>query len=146
MEVIMRIIKYILTRLKMLLDRFILNTDYDTLKEQNVVDAVISSDGFVLPGTSPDRLKIIEVDVPTDDIVSLENTIIVSTLFPVGLAGDYSIYDDGEVEYSFYVTRPTATTYHFRARILNYSGQSKTFPAFTITARIHQFIPSTQDN
>lgn len=130
----------------MLLNRFMLTTDYDTQKEKKVVDIVASSPSITIPGTSPGRLINFEIDASTESEVTFDNIMIVSSLFDYAFSGDYAIYDDGEIEYQFLVTKPTTTNYHFWVRVFNYSGRSVTLPAFTITARVHQFIPSTKED
>ena len=143
----MRIIKFILTRLKMLLDRFFLNTDYDTQKESEVVSNVISGNSFDIVGTSPGRLVTLEADVAASAIPAFENITVTSNLFPTTvLMSDYSRYDDGNIEYSFFVTKPTSSAYHFKVRILNYSGHTITIPDYVFTANIHRFVPSSQDS
>lgn len=144
---ILRIIKYMLTRLKMLLDRFFLNTDHDTLKERSVLGLEINVPAFIIGATSPDRVKNFEVTSEESYPVSFESPAITSTFFPdAALVGDDTIYDNGEIECAFFVSKLSGNRYKFRVRMLNYSGHDIQVPDTTFTARIHMFVPSSQDN
>lgn len=146
MQMIMRIIKYILTRLKMLLDRFILNSDYDTQKELNVITIQQTLTARNMPGSGSGRL--VNLKKTSDEIseTSFEFPVILCDYFPnIGLVGDDTIYDTGEIEFSFFLQKDVTGKYSFWARILNYSGHNVQVPDITFTARVHQFIPSTQE-
>lgn len=144
---ILRIIKYILTRLKMLLNRFTFNSDYDTQKELNVVTITQVLTARTMPASGTGRLVNLEKDSDEISETSFEFPVILCDYFPtVGLVGDDTIYDTGEIEFSFFLIKAANGKYHFKARIFNYSGHSVQVPDITFTARIHQFIPSTQED
>ena len=146
MQTIMRIIKSILTRLKMLVFRTVLNTDYDTQKEQAVVPIAVETDSFTLAASGTGAVKNWDVlsDVTYDTTYELIST--TSTYFPdVVLSGDNPVYDDGKVNYQFFVLKEQGNKYRIRIRLVNYSRQQITMPAGVMTVKIHQFVPSSQD-
>ena len=131
----------------MLLDKFYLNTDYDTQKELNVAEASVTLTARTFPASGTGRLVTLETTSTDTSTLSFETPIVVCDYFPnIGLLGDDTIYDTGEVEFSFFIWKDTNSHYVFRARIFNYSGHSVQLPDITFTARIHQFIPSTQED
>lgn len=147
MGMTMRIIKFIRMRLKMLIDRFLLNTDYDTQKEQNVVNIELKLTARTFPASGSERLVILQTTSTDLATLSFETPMILCDYFPdVVLFGDDPIYDNGEIEFSFYLWKDENRHYKFKMRAINYSGHSVQTPDITFTAHIHQFVPSTQED
>lgn len=130
----------------MLAYRMILDTDYDTQKEQAVIPIVVETESFTLAASGSGAVK--NWDILSDNTYDTTYELIstTSSYFPDNvLSGDNPVYDDGKVNYQFFVLKEQGNKYRVRIRLVNYSHQQITMPAGTMAVKIHQFVPSSQD-
>ena len=126
------------------LSRFMLNTDYTSIKEATSFDWALNvSDTIIQAGDGITRS--IDISVPSD--IYFEN--ITMTLSATGETSPtpFMVYVQELGEYEYYqivasLVKIDATTYRLYAYIQNMSGSVKTIPGFSINVKAHLFVSS----
>jgi len=119
----------------MLLDRFLLNTDYDTQKEATSITLELQIPEFKI---NSGQEKYYETTTQIAPGVYFENINIETTLYP-----DYNFFGTAAITTSSYamqvmVYRSDAT--HFKMRIRFYGRNTTTIPTSTTKAAVHLFV------
>lgn len=144
LSMVKSIIIFILTRFKMLLDRFIINTDYDSQKIQKTLDLSIIVAEFNLAGNAQREFN---TTVTIDQGQYFEN-IFISNQEIVGnytLVGSSPVYNkSGAYRVLFDAYRSDATHYKLTVSFINLTGDTIVIPTNTTKARVHLLVASKQ--
>ena len=144
LSMVKSIIIFILTRFKMLLDRFIINTDYDSQKIQKTLDLSIIVAEFNLAGNTQREFN---TTVTIDQGQYFEN-IFISNQEIVGdytLVGSSPVYNkSGSYRVLFDAYRSDATHYKLTVSFINLTGDTIVIPTNTTKARVHLLVASKQ--
>lgn len=133
----------------MLLQHFMLNTDYDTLKEDSVVEKTLTISGSL----SVPESKTVSTDIAVNPgeffvLPSFRIDEVPNVCFVSARSGYTRLEttDDPQFSLSFGVVRKNATTYSFWARyqLWESSVQPRAF-SYTIRLKLHLLLASTDE-
>ena len=138
-----KLIKKLIERVKMLLDRFIMSSDHDGQKEAGELDMQLTVTSFGVPAQNPFRYK--DFEVPEGSYFTnavLSDSLIPNKFFPtLGLT-----FISGNVLIRIFVFRIDKTHYRLYSVHQPKSGvSSATVPAHTIRARLKLYIASKSE-
>lgn len=134
-------IKAIKEKLKMLLDRFIMNSDFDGQKEADSLDIQFTIPSFTLPAQIP--YKYSDFDAPQGSFFA--NCVINDTVFDgINFVGSSVGFEKDNVHYNVSVYRLNDTKYRIWVAHSRVSGSTATVPTHTVRARL-KFYTATKD-
>lgn len=123
----------------MLLDRFIMNSDFDGQKEADSLDIQFTVPSFSLPGQTPYRYA--DFDAPEGSFFA--NCVINDTLYDgVNLVGSHCGYIKNNIVYNVSVYRLNATKYRIWVACGLDGISSATVPSHTVRARLKFYVAS----
>lgn len=129
----------------MILDRFILNTDYDTMKELSTYSASATIPATTLQNRGDTQTAHTDITVSSGAYLEMESATmsVVSGNF-CSASGDYTA--NNEVSYRYNIKRQSSTKYRIEAQVMNLASDfgSRTTQKLTVTVKLHLFVPSTQ--
>lgn len=123
----------------MLLDRFIMNSDFDGQKEADSLDIQFTVPSFNLPAQTP--YKYADFDAPEGSFFA--NCVINDTVYDgVNLVGSHCDYVKNNILYNVSVYRLNATKYRIWIAHSLSGASSATVPTHTIRARLKFYVAS----
>lgn len=137
------IITFILTRFKMLLDRFIINTDYDSQKVSSVLELSLPIAEFNI---GAHNTRAFNTTVLVDEGEYFENVFIINK----ELVGNYTMIGGNPTvhksQYDVYfdVYRSDKTHYILAVVFVNQSNNTITIPTSTTKAKVHLLVAAKQ--
>jgi hypothetical protein len=126
------------------LSKFILNTDYTSIKEATSFNWTLNvGDTIVQAGDGVTR----SIDITVPSGVYFENTTISLSATGETTPSPFVVYVKETGEYSYYqivasLVKVNATTYRLYAYIQNMSGNVMTVPGFSVNVKSHLFVSS----
>lgn len=137
------IITFIVTRLKMLLDRFIINSDYDSQKEQNVVELSLPIAEFNLAANAQRTFNttVLIAEGQFFENVFITNQVILGNYTMIG---GNPVYSGSQYRVYFDAHRSDATHYVLEVGFINVSNSRITIPTNTTKARVHLLVAAKQ--
>lgn len=127
----------------MLLDRFIINTDYDSQKVSSVLELSLPVAEFNIGAHST---RVFDTTVLVDEGEYFENIFIINK----ELAGNYTmvggdpIVHKSQYDVSFEVYRSDKTHYKLEVVFVNQSNATVTIPTNTTKAKVHLLVAAKQ--
>ena len=126
------------------LSKFILNTDYGSIKEGYSFDLSLNvSDTIVQAGDVVSR----HMDISVPEGVYFEN--VTMSLSSTGETSPtpFIVFIRSLGEYEFYqivadLVKIDSSTYRLQAGIQNMSGSTQTIPSFSVNVKVHLFVSS----
>lgn len=134
-------LKVIKEKFKMLLDRFIMNSDFDGQKEADSIDIQFTIPGFNLPAQVP--YKYADFTAPKGSFFA--NCVINDTVYEgVNFVGSYVGFVKNNVLFNVSVYRLNDTKYRIWVAHSRDGVSSATVPTHTVRARL-KFYTATKD-
>ena len=131
----------------MRLDRFILNTDYDTLKEVSLLVGSVNIPPTTLQNRGDMQSAHTDIDVSSGAYLEMESAemSVVNGSF-CSASGSYD--SSSEVSYRYNIKRRSSTKYRIEANVMNLASDfgPRTTQDFTVNIKLHLFVPSTQED
>jgi len=115
------------------------------MKEENVVYGEVSIPSVVLARIGDEQRKTVDIPVAAGAYLEMQSVkISISDGSYLTASGEFTSQD--QVVYRYVIKRKDATHYQLEARVMNMTSfsESRTTLAFTVSAKIHLFVPSTQ--
>lgn len=138
-----KLIKKLIERIKMLLDRFMMSSDHDGQKEAESLDIQFTVTSFNLPAQNPIRYQ--DFAAPKGSYfanIVLTDSLLPGKVFPAPSARFIS----GNVRFGMFVFRIDETHYRiWTVHSLKSGVSSATVPSHTVRARLKFYVASKPD-